>query len=148
MFRGRFEHAIDDKGRLAVPARFRSELGGQEEPTVVITNFERCLVGYPLDEWERLENRLATLPQFDPKIIAFQRYFISGAAECQIDKAGRILIPATLRQYAGLSRDCVLVGNLNRFEIWAAETWGQEFDALSSRFQSITESMHSLGVGL
>lgn len=148
MFRGRFEHAIDEKGRLAIPARFRLELGNHEEPTVIVTNFEKCLVAYPLEEWERLETKLAQLPQFDPKIIAFQRYFISGATECQLDKSGRILIPSTLRQYANLQKDCILLGNLNKFEIWSAETWHPEFNELSAKFHSITESMHAMGIGI
>lgn len=146
MFRGRFEHAIDEKGRLAIPARFRLELGNQEEPTVIVTNFEKCLVAYPIEEWERLETKLAQLPQFDPKIIAFQRYFISGATECQLDKSGRILIPSTLRQYANLAKDCILLGNLNKFEIWSAEIWHPEFSELSNKFHSITESMHAMGI--
>lgn len=149
MFRGRFEHSIDDKGRLAIPAKYRHDLvGDAPEGTVIITNFDRCLVAYPMAEWEALEGRLAALPQFDPKVIAFQRYFISGACECPIDKAGRILIPQNLRQHARLDKNCILAGQLKKFEIWSQERWDSEFNCISDQFAGITETMSQLGINL
>ena len=99
MFRGRFEHSLDDKGRLAIPARFRDLIVDGEGPgTLVVTNSEGCLAAYPIDEWEQLEKKIAKLPQFDPKVAAFKRYVIGCAQECNVDKAGRILIPGDLTQ--------------------------------------------------
>lgn len=149
MFRGRFEHTIDDKGRLAIPAKFRQDvLGDSDEGSVIVTNFDRCLSAYPLREWEALETKLASLPQFDPKVVAFQRYFISGATECPIDKAGRILIPQNLRQLAGIERDCIIAGQLKKFEIWSAENWQREFACIADQFGGITETMSGFGVTL
>lgn len=150
MFRGRHEHSLDEKGRLAIPTRYRTDLiaPGEEEGIVVLTNFDRCLSAYPLKEWEQLERKLVQLPQFDPKIQAFQRFLISGAVECTLDKAGRILIPANLRQYSGIDRDCVLVGQLNKFEIWSQDRWNNEFTAVSDQFSSLAASLSQLGIQL
>ncbi len=149
MFRGRFEHSIDDKGRLAIPAKFRQDLLGEaEEGAVMVTNFDRCLSAYPLHEWGALEAKVASLPQFDPKVVAFQRYFISGATECPIDKAGRILIPATLRQMAKIEKECIIAGQLRKFEIWSKDAWDKEFNCISDQFLGITETMSSFGITL
>ncbi len=149
MFRGRFEHSIDDKGRLAIPSRYRDMLveEGAAQP-VVVTNFDRCLAVYPLAEWERLEAKIANLPQFDPKVIAFSRYFISGAVECSIDRAGRILVPQTLRNHAKLDRDCVISGALTKFEIWSMTLWQKEFDAVAAQFTGMAETMSQFGIQL
>lgn len=150
MFRGRYEHSVDDKGRLAVPAKFREVLGQTDgsEINIVVTNFDRCLVAYSMREWEALECKIAALPQFDPRILAFQRYFISAAVECAIDRSGRVLLPANLRNFAGISHECVLAGQLSKFEIWSAERWGEEFRALSDQFANLTKTMADFGVQL
>jgi MraZ protein len=148
MFRGRFDHSLDEKGRLAVPARFRDLiLKDREDATLVITNFDQCLSAYPLEEWERLEKKVAELPPFDPKVIAFQRYFIAGATECPFDKAGRVLIPASLRQFATIDRDCVIVGQLNKFEIWSTDRWSNTMRQLSD-FSTMANTMAELGLRL
>ena len=105
MFRGRFEHAIDNKGRTSIPSKFRE---------ILITNYDACLWAYPVAEWQIIENKVAALPQFKPEVKALQRMFISAATECPIDKQGRILIPPTLRDYAGLSKEIVFVGMTKR----------------------------------
>jgi len=149
LFRGRFEHNVDDKGRIAIPSRYReSIIDVQTCPTLVITNSERCLAAYPLKEWEALETKLASLPQFDPKVTAFQRYFISGAVECPIDKAGRVLLPSNLREYAAIERDCIIAGRLTKFEIWSEERWSEEFNILSDQFSTIISSMSELNINL
>lgn len=150
MFRGRYEHSIDDKGRLAVPAKFRDVIGGQDdgEVTIVVTNFDRCLVAYSMREWEILEKKIVALPQLDPRVLAFQRYFISAATECSIDKSGRVLLPSNLRNFAGIGHECVLAGQLSKFEIWSAERWNDEFRALSDQFSGLIKTMADFGVQL
>jgi len=149
LFRGSFEHNSDEKGRLAVPSAFRKLLTKDNEPTsVVITKSDKCLVAYPIDKWEQLEKKLAALSQFDPKVVAFQRYFVAQAVECQIDKAGRILIPANLRKFAGIDRECSLVGSLTKFEIWSTARWEETINELSDNFGVLAESMGEMGISL
>ena len=149
MFRGRFEHSLDDKGRLSVPSRFREVLSSQtSEPVIVITNFDQCLVSYSLLEWERLEERIVKLPQFDPTVVSFLRYFISGATECPLDRSGRVLIPPTLRALAGIERDCVIAGQLSKFEIWSLERWDSAFRSAKEELPQITQAMAKLGIQL
>ncbi len=150
MFRGRYEHSVDDKGRLAVPAKFRDVLGHTDggEVNIVVTNFDRCLVAYSMPEWEILEKKIVALPQLDPRILAFQRYFVSAASECSIDKSGRVLLPGNLRSFAGIDHECVLAGQLSKFEIWSAERWNEEFRVLSDQFTSLIKTMADFGVQL
>jgi len=121
VFKGTYRHRIDAKGRLPVPAVFRRALGG--EPSVVATLLDQCLAVYPPAEWHRLEGQLAALPAFSKQVKALTRLLVSRAADCEIDVQGRILLPPALREGAGLARDAVVVGVLNRFEIWAPEAW-------------------------
>jgi MraZ protein len=149
LFRGRFEHSFDEKGRIAVPAKFRDLLtDSTSDGTVIVTNFDQCLAGYSLKHWEELEKRIAALPQFDPVVVNFLRYFVSGATECQLDKAGRILIPANLRASAGIDKDCMIVGQLTKFEVWATDRWNPMFGELSQQFVDITKAVGRLGVQL
>src|SRR6185503_4547956 len=112
MLRGRFEHTLDSKGRMSIPSRFRDVLQKRYSPTLVLTNFDRCIVAYPLEEWESLERRVAGLPQLKKEVKAFQRYFIGGAIECPIDNQGRILLPPHLRDFADIKKDIVMLGQL------------------------------------
>jgi MraZ protein len=121
VFKGTYRHRIDAKGRLPVPAVFRRTLGG--EPSVVATLLDQCLAVYPPGEWQRLEAQLAALPAFSKQVKALTRLLVSRAADCEIDVQGRILLPPALREGAGLARDAIVVGVLNRFEIWAPESW-------------------------
>ena len=97
MFRGRFEHTIDPKGRVSIPAKFRELLAEKYDDRLIITNFDRCLVAYPFEEWRTVEEKVTSLSMVKREVKAFQRFFLSGASECPIDKLGRILIPPTLR---------------------------------------------------
>jgi MraZ protein len=150
MFRGRHEYTLDDKGRLAVPTRFRDsiERDSDDNQTVVLTNFDRCLVAYPMKEWAALEDKIMSLPQFDPRTISFQRFFVSSANECILDKAGRILIPPTLRQYAGIEREAVILGSINKFEIWSKARWALEQESISANLADFAASAAQHGIRL
>jgi MraZ protein len=121
VFKGTYRHRIDAKGRLPVPAVFRRALAG--EPAVVATLLDQCLAVYSPGEWGRLEAQLAALPAFSKQVKALTRLLVSRAADCEIDVQGRILLPPALREGAGLARDAIVVGVLNRFEIWAPDAW-------------------------
>ena len=123
MFKGTYRHKIDPKGRLPVPAVFRRALGKAGEDAVVVTLLDQCLAVYPPAEWERLEVQLRSMPAFSKPVKALTRLLTSRAADCELDVQGRILLPPTLRQAAGLARDAVVVGVLNRFEVWAPDSW-------------------------
>lgn len=120
MFRGQYEHSIDGKGRTSVPSRFREVLASQGESKLVLTSgLEPCLVAYPMSEWEAFEERLAKLPRFDPSVAMIRRIYVSGASELEMDKLGRVLIPASLRGYAGLERQALWAGMGNHLELWS-----------------------------
>ncbi len=146
MFRGRFEYSADVKGRLSVPAKFREVLSAQYDERLVITNFDGCLWAYPMAEWAKIEEKVAALPQMKEEVKAFQRFFISAATECPIDKAGRILLPPTLRDYAGIQRDVVLVGMVKRIEIWARERWQPVFEGAEHDLKSMGDKLADLGL--
>ena len=149
MFLGSFEHSIDDKGRLAIPAKYRNAVCGEnQEGSIILTKFGQCLTAYPLEEWQKLGNKIANLPQFNPQVIAFQRYLIAGACECPIDKSGRILIPPTLRAGAFLEKDCTILGQIRKFEIWSTSIWQSELGRISQDIGAITEKMSSFGIQL
>ncbi len=125
MFMGEHHHNIDDKGRMIVPSKFREGLGSS---FVITRGMDRCLFVYPPDEWKRLEEKLKTLPFTKKDARAFTRFFFSGAAECDVDKQGRINIPSTLREYAQLTKECVIIGVSSRVEIWSKSEWEAYFE--------------------
>ena len=132
-----------------LPSRFRDLiLDRNPEGGLIVTNFDQCLAAYSISQWEDLERRIAALPQFDLNVSAFLRYFISGATECPIDKAGRILIPANLRQTVEIDRDCMVVGQLTRFEIWSMPRWNKAFSVLNTDFAAITRGISQFGITL
>ncbi|ATY84719.1 cell division/cell wall cluster transcriptional repressor MraZ [Kyrpidia spormannii] len=142
MFIGEFSHTVDDKGRLTMPAKFREGLG----PGFILTRgLDRCLFAYPRKEWESVEAKLKTLPVARPEARAFMRFFFSGATECEFDRQGRILIPGSLREYASLEKDCVIIGVSSRVEVWAKEAWDAYFDKAQESFAGIAESLAELG---
>lgn len=146
MFRGRYSHQIDTKGRLSIPSRFREILAQAFDERVIITNFDQCLWAYPVAEWQELERKVAALPQFMEEVKALQRVFISAAAECPIDRQGRILIPPTLREYAAIDRDVVIVGMTRRFELWARERWEVVFASAQQRLGGLGGKLADLGL--
>lgn len=146
MFRGRYDHSIDGKGRVSIPSKFRELLTTNYDERLIITNFDDCLWAYPNAEWQKIEERVAALPQFKPEVKALQRVFISAATECPIDKQGRILIPQTLRDYAGITRDLVFVGMTRRIEIWSNERWTKIFETSQEDLKQMSEKLAELGL--
>ena len=146
MFRGRFEHTIDSKGRVSIPAKFRDLLAEKYDDRLIVTNFDRCLVAYPYEEWRSLEEKISSLSMVKKEVKAFQRFFVSGAAECPIDKLGRILIPPTLRSYAQLEKDVIFGGMLKNFEVWSKERFLEEIKSAEENFESMGETLASLGL--
>jgi MraZ protein len=133
MFRGHFEHTVDDKGRVAIPARFREVLSGLQEERLVVTKFvmrgKRCLDAYPFGAWRQLEVRLQARRRFDPRLVSLRNYYVSGAYECQLDGQGRILLPQYLREHAGIDREVAFAGDIDKFRLWDKDTWQQAFAA-------------------
>ncbi len=124
MFRGSFEHSVDSKGRVSVPSRFREIFAERYDGRLVLAmDLDRCLTAYPLEEWERLEEKIKGLPMMQKEVKDFMRYFFSSASECELDKQGRILIPPALREKAGINKSVMLVGIINKIEIWDSAVW-------------------------
>ena len=128
MFRGVSHINLDAKGRLAIPTRYRPQLSSGEEHRVVVTvnNSERCLWLYPLAQWESIEEKLVELPSLNPAAQSLKRILMGHATDTEIDASGRILLSAPLRQYAGLEKRVVLIGQGNKFEIWNESTWNDK----------------------
>lgn len=143
MFMGEYNHTIDAKGRLIIPAKFREALG---EQFVVTRGLDDCLFVYPDDGWKAFEEKLSTLPVANKNARKFARFFLSGAAQVELDKQGRILIPNTLREYGGLEKEVVLIGVANRVEIWSKARW--EENAAMEDMDEIAEHMDSLGLSI
>ena len=143
MFMGEYNHTIDTKGRLIIPAKFREQLGNE---FVVTKGLDGCLFVFPMNEWELFEQKLRTLPLTQKSARKFTRFFVAGATECELDKQGRILLPQTLREFAQLEKDVVLSGNLNRVEIWSKANWtdNNAYDDMDD----IAEQMTDLGLGI
>lgn len=132
MLKGTYRHRIDAKGRLPVPAAFRRALAETGPLTLVVTPLDQCLAAYPMAEWGRLEQQLAQLPPFSGPAKALTRLVTSRAVDCDLDVQGRVLLPPGLRAAAGLQGEVVVIGVLNRFEVWSPERW-ESFLADSER---------------
>lgn len=146
MFRGRFEHSVDPKGRVSIPSKFREILATNYDERLILTNFDDCLWCYPVSEWQVIEDKVAALPQFKPEVKALQRVFISAATECPIDKQGRILVPPTLRDYAGITKDLVFVGMTKRIEVWSADRFKKVFTESQQDLKNLSEKLAELGL--
>ncbi|WP_226037977.1 division/cell wall cluster transcriptional repressor MraZ [Aquibacillus saliphilus] len=138
MFMGEFQHSIDTKGRIIVPAKFREGLG---DMFVLTRGLDQCLFAYPMNEWRILEDKLKKLPLTKKDARAFTRFFFSGAVECEVDKQGRINIPAPLRKYATLDKECVVIGVSNRIEFWSNNQWETYVEESEESFAEIAENM-------
>jgi len=117
-FRTESTHAIDPKGRIIIPVRFRQVLEAYKSEGVFVTRLDKALVAYPYEKWYEIEDRILSRPETSDELRRFRRFFIGAAAECPLDKQGRILIPPELRNYAQLEKDISLVGVTDHFEIW------------------------------
>lgn len=145
MFMGEYSHTIDTKGRLIIPSRFREELG---ETFVVTKGLDGCLFVFSDEEWKAFEIKLKSLPLTNKNARQFARFFVAGATPCELDKQGRILLPATLREFAGLEKDVVLTGMLNRIEIWSKDKWNENNSLDNVAMDEIAEQMTDLGLGI
>lgn len=143
MFIGEYQHAIDDKGRLAVPIKFRDELA---KGAVVTRGLDNCLFLYPQKDWEVLAQKLANLPISKANTRAFARLMLAGAMDCEIDKQGRIILPDYLRKYATIRRKVVVAGLYNRLEIWDAAAWEKYRLSTEKRGGDIAEALGDLDV--
>lgn len=138
MLMGEFHHNIDDKGRLIIPSKFRYELG---EKFVITRGLEKCLFVYSLTEWEKIVKRLRSLPFTNKDARNFTRFFLSGAAECEFDKQGRINITSPLVRYADLIKECVIIGANDRLEIWSEDSWCNFFEENEDGLADIAENL-------
>ncbi len=144
MFRGSFEHTVDSKGRVSVPSKFRDIIADRYEGRLVLAmDFDQCLTVYPLEEWEKLEEKIKTLPMMKQEVKDFMRFVFSSATECELDKQGRILIPPVHRDRAGISKNVMLVGIMTKIEIWDAKTWEARNSQNSDK---IGEALAALGL--
>jgi MraZ protein len=142
VFKGIYRYRIDPKGRLSVPAPYRRALVDGSVEKVILTVLDQCLAAYPPADWSRLEGQLSQLPAFNRQVKAMTRLLASRAVDCHLDVQGRILIPRLLRQSAGLGREAVVIGVLNRFEVWNPEAW-QRFLRESDRLlDDVTLDVH------
>ena len=141
MIMSEYNHTIDTKGRLIVPSKFRDQLGDE---FVVTKGMDGCLFVYANEDWNAFEQKLTSLPLINKEARKFARFFLAGAAQVEVDKQGRILLPSNLRDFAGLEKDVVLVGVGSRIEIWSRENW-ESMDA-DSNMDDIAATMESLGL--
>lgn len=126
MFRGRYEHAIDGKGRTSLPSRFREVLTGLGDARLILTTgLDGCVVAYPLREWAAFEEKLMGLPQFDKAVRQLRRIYFSSAVECEVDNVGRLLVPQTLRNHADLRRDVLWTGMGPHLELWDKDRYAK-----------------------
>jgi MraZ protein len=143
MFMGEYHHNIDDKGRIIIPSKFRYELG---EKFIITKGLDECLFIYPKNEWENIISKLKTLPFTKKDARTFMRFFISSATECEFDKQGRINITSPLADYAGLTKECVVIGVNDRIEIWAKERFNQMLTANEESLSDIADNLFDVGI--
>ena len=142
-FISEYYHTIDTKGRVIIPLKFRDDLG---DHFIISKGLDKCLWIHPLQEWEDFTLKLRDLSTIDKESRQFKRFFLSGAAECEFDKQGRILIPAPLRKYADIEKDVVLVGMDTRIEVWSLARWEAESDLDEEDMDAVAAHMSSLGI--
>jgi len=130
-FLGEYEATLDTKGRFLLPAGFKKQLKEGENVFVLSRGIEKCLTLYPISSWEPIVQKINSLNDFDPKVRAFRRQFLGGATEVELDSAGRMLLPPTLKEYADLSKDIILVAALDKIEIWDAAKYKKLFEEMA-----------------
>jgi len=138
MFMGEYHHTIDDKGRLIIPAKFREELGNH---FIITRGLEKCLYVYQDQEWNNIVAKLKTLPFTKKDVRIFTRSFFSGATECEFDRQGRINITSPLVGYAGIDKECVIIGANDRIEIWSSAGWDNFLSENSDKIEDIAENL-------
>ncbi|MFO7728990.1 MAG: division/cell wall cluster transcriptional repressor MraZ [Desulfonatronovibrio sp.] len=149
MFRGHSQRSIDPKGRLMLPPEFRDRIMEMSpDGNIMITNFDDCIVAYPLSEWEEIESSFNKLNMANRKFRDFHRFFISGATQVKLDKQGRILVPPYLRSYAGIAKEVVLAGVGRKFEIWDLDRFETQRRKMEQDFDGIMDSLAENGFEL
>ncbi len=138
MFMGEYHHSIDDKGRIIIPSKFREDLG---EKFIITRGIENCLFVYSEENFQKIVNKLETLPFTKKDARQFTRFFLSGASEAEFDKQGRIHITFPLISYAKLEKECVIIGSGDRLEIWSKNNWDTFFDSAQSNMSDIAENL-------
>lgn len=143
MFIGEYHHSVDEKGRIIIPSKFREELGFN---FIITKGLDGCLFVYPKKEWDKIVAKLEVLPFTKKDARTFMRFFLSGATECEFDKQGRINITNPLIEYAGLDKDCVVIGVNDRLEIWDKDKFNGYFESNQEYLSDIAESLFEVGV--
>ena len=143
MLIGEYEHNIDAKGRLIMPSKLKEDIG---EKFVVTKGLDGCLFVYSQTEWKTFEDKLRAFPLTNKDARALVRFFLAGAMECEIDKQGRFLIPGNLREFAGLEKEVVVIGVLDKIEIWSKDKWLKYSEEENSSVDEIAEKMSNLGI--
>ena len=143
MLIGEFEHSLDAKGRLIMPAKIRDDMG---DKFIITKGLDGCLFGFSSKEWDNFEEKLKTLPLTNKNARDFVRFFLSGATECEVDKQGRFLISSNLRKYAQLDKEAVITGVGTRIEIWDKDKWEAYNSEENISADQIAENMASLGM--
>ncbi|HMQ51631.1 MAG TPA: division/cell wall cluster transcriptional repressor MraZ [Anaerolineae bacterium] len=143
MFLGEFEHSIDDKGRLTIPAKFRDDLEGG---LVITRGLDGCLWAYTRGEWEVVSEKISKMPSNNTAARNFARFFFSNAFDSIPDRQGRVLIPQNLRTYAEITNETIVIGVMNRVEIWSPAKWQAVRDQFETNPEAIAEQLQELGI--
>jgi MraZ protein len=143
VFLGEYSHSLDGKGRVVMPSKFRPELAGG---CVVTKGPERCIYVFPMDRWEEESNKVLTLPRTDRRARNLARSFFAMASDQTPDRQGRVQIPESLREYAGLEKDLVVVGVADHIEVWAARTWESVAAEADDYYAGIEEALSEHGI--
>ena len=145
MFIGEYHHTIDEKGRVIIPSKFRESLG---KYFIITRGIENCLFVYPIDSWNKICDKLNSLPFTKKDARQFVRFFMSGATEVELDKQGRVNVTQPLIDYANLKKDCVIIGTGERLEIWSQEDWNCFFDSTKDNMSDIAENLFNESVNI
>lgn len=143
MFIGEYQNSIDAKGRIIVPSKFREQLGIK---FILTKGLDNCLYIYPMEEWNKFQDKLTGLPVANKDARAFVRYFFSSAAECEVDKQGRLTIPQNLREHAKIDKELVTIGVLSKIEIWSKQEWDNYNEGANLGPEEIAEKMAEFGI--
>ena len=145
MFIGEYHHTIDEKGRIIIPVKFREELGNN---FIITRGIENCLFIYSEENWAKITNKLNSLPFTKKDARTFNRFFMSGATNVELDKQGRVNISKPLIDYANIIKDCVVIGTGDRLEVWSQESWESFFDSTKDNMSDIAENLFNESVNL
>jgi len=148
VFRGIHNQKLDAKGRLALPARFRESLAGRDQTRLVVTGWIDCLWVYSLEEWVVVEEKIHRLPSHDPDVMEYTRTFVGNSSEVELDGQGRFLIAQPLREFAGLEKDVMVVGLMNRMELWDKGRWFARLPSTREEYLALNQKMAGFGLSL